>query len=415
MSYDITAGEAFFYAGLGTDFGMVHGVIEMKDPVDRDDLQRAVDTAMPRFPYFCTRAVVENGRYVLKPNDAPFVVYQQEEPIPPGDERVNGYLITFGCWENKLYGDNFHGMGDGRGTVAVVQSVLYYYCLYHYGGPINCPGVMLADETPEPEEYDNPLSKLPPPAQGFLPPAPASYFSIPEERVGPEEPHTLYTISMNQKDFVRYTKSVDGSPAVMAALFLCRAIDEVHPDHDKPIAVSMPVDFRAMVGCEKNRRNCVQTIDLVYSDRIKAMPLDRQATCFRGIVFVKTDPDQMLPFLSMRAAGDISLEEAPDPEAYKNKMLASGALFQTPIASYMGEMNYGDVEKYRTNFYSTGDARFTGFTLNVFTAGETITFNLQYGLKTDVYFKALIHQLLEAGITLVINPPLRYFPMKRQF
>lgn len=415
MSYEITTGDAFFYGGLGTDFGMVHGVIEMKDPVDRDDLQRAVDTAMPRFPYFCTRAVVEDGRYVLKPNDAPFVVYEQEEPIPPGDDRLNGYLITFGCWGNKLYSDNFHGMGDGRGTVAVVQSVLYYYCLYHYGEPINCPGVMLAEETPDPEEYADPLSYAPPIPEGFIPPAPVRYFSIPEERVGPEEPHTLYTISMNQKDFVRYTKSVDGSPAVMAALFLCRAIDEVHPEHDRPIAVSMPVDVRAMLGCEKTRQNCVQPIDLVYSERIKAMPLERQATCFRGMVFVKSDPDQMLPLISLRAASTQEMKKIKDPEAFRDVLMASGDLFSTPIASYMGTMDYGDVEKYRTNFMSTGDARFSGLTLNVFTAGDTITFNMQYALKSDVYFKAMIHQLLEAGITLVINPPVRYMPMKRLF
>ena len=415
MSYEITTGDAFFYGGLGTDFGMVHGVIEMKDPVDRDDLQRAVDTAMPRFPYFCTRAVVEDGRYVLKSNDAPFVVYEQEEPIPPGDDRLNGYLITFGCWGNKLYSDNFHGMGDGRGTVAVVQSVLYYYCLYHYGGPINCPGVMLAEETPDPEEYADPLSYAPPVPKDFIPPASVRYFTIPEERVNPDEPHTLYTISMNQKDFVRYTKSVDGSPAVMAALFLCRAIDEVHPEHDRPIAVSMPVDVRAMLGCEKTRQNCVQPIDLVYSDRIKAMPLERQATCFRGMVFVKSDPDQMLPLISLRAAGTQDMKKIKDPEALRDILMASGDLFSTPVASYMGTMDYGDVEKYRTNFMSTGDARFSGLTLNVFTAGDTITFNMQYALKSDVYFKAMIHQLLEAGITLVINPPVRYMPMKRLF
>ena len=415
MIYKNTTGDAFFYGGLGTDFGMVHGVIEMKDPVDRDDLQRAVDTAMPRFPYFCTKAVVEDGRYVLKSNDAPFVVYEQEEPIPPGDERLNGYLITFGCWENKLYADNFHGMGDGRGTVAVVQSVLYYYCLYHYGGPINCPGVMLADETPDPEEYADPMDYAPPPQKGFVPPEPVSYFALPEERVGPDEPHTLYTISMNQKDFVKYTKSIDGSPAVMAALFLSRAIDEVHPDHDKPIAVSMPVDIRGILGCEKTRQNCVQPIDLVYSDRIKAMPLEMQATCYRGMVFVKTDPDQILPLLALRAAASNQTEQPKGPEQIRDAMFASGDAFSTPIASYMGTMDYGDVEKYRTNFFSTGDARFSGLTLNVFTAGDTITFNLQYALKTDVYFKAMIHQLLEAGITLVINPPIRYRPMKRSF
>ena len=201
----------------------------------------------------------------------------------------------------------------------------------------------------------------------------------------------------------------------MAALFLSRAIDEVHPDHDKPIAVSMPVDIRGILGCEKTRQNCVQPIDLVYSDRIKAMPLEMQATCYRGMVFVKTDPDQILPLLALRAAASNQTEQPKGPEQIRDAMFASGDAFSTPIASYMGTMDYGDVEKYRTNFFSTGDARFSGLTLNVFTAGDTITFNLQYALKTDVYFKAMIHQLLEAGITLVINPPIRYRPMKRSF
>ena len=408
MEYKFPGASLFFYGSRGTDFGMVHGIIRMKDKVDRDDLQRAVDTAMPRFPYFCTKAEIIDDHYCLVPNDKPFVVYEQEEPIPPGDPRVNGYLITFGCWEDMLYSDNFHGMGDGRGTTPVLQSVLYYYCLYHYGGPISSPGVMLADETPDPEEYANPFDYLPPVPQGFEPSSQMDFFRVPEERVGPDEPHKLYTISMKQDAFVKYTKSVDGSPAVMAALFLCRAIDEVHPDHDAPIVVGMPVDYRAAAGCTKTKQNCVHAMGMVYSDRVKQMPLEMQATCFRGMTILNSDPDMLLPIVAFHAQKDMEMEAL-------GVSRAKPMIDVPPVASYMGKMDYGDIEKYRVGFCSTGDARSTGFTLNVFTAGDTITFNMQYGLKDNCYFKALLHQLLLAGVTLTIEPPMEYFPMKRTF
>ena len=415
LEYPVTTGAEAFYANKGTSLGMNHGVCHMNDPVSRDDLQCAVETAMQRFPYYRTRAVIQNGSYVLVPNDAPIVVYEQPEPIAPGDERLNGYLVTFGCWGNDIFCDFFAGAAGGRGAMAAAQSALYYYCLYHYGDVSLCPGVMLAEDTPLDEEYADPYGYVHLPQQPVELLSAPDGFVLPEERVEAGKPQMMYSITLPQEAFIRYTKANDGSPAVMTALLLCRAIDEVHPVREKPVSIFMPMDASAALGCRRNMQNCLSEVHLTYSDRVRALPLDRQATCFRGMVFLQADPDRLLEVFAKRKALYRRVMAAGDMEAKRTVYLTWAPRYVLPSVSYVGKLDFGDVDKHRGIFRCMYDASVKGIMAEAFTAGDSITIGMACGLKTDANYKAFLHQLTLAGIPFKAEEPMPFIPMQRTF
>ena len=403
MTQEITAG-GFFYYGVPLQ---VRGIFTMRDKVSREDLQRAVDTAMPRFPYFCIRAVEKDGRYVQEYNDAPFVVLEREDPPSPGTAEVNGHMHIFGCWEDKIYADFFHGIGDGRGTVpTLVESVLYYYCKFHYNEELNVPGVITADSEPSPGEYADPFLYAKKPAE-----VPVFYrrvtesFAFPEPVVAPGDPQTVYTFNLNQKEFMRYTKAVDGSPAAIAALLLCRAIDRVHPERELPIVSNMPVDLRSALGCENTCQNCIDFLQLVYTTKMRGVPLDRQATGFRGQIFLQSDRDYLNDRFYDYVQSFRAVQAAPTLEEKRQAELAILPVVPGSCVSYMGQLSMGDVDRYRLNFRGAFDATGFGLVIEIFCAGDTISICLMNGLQTDAYVKAFIQELDDAGLNYQLEEP----------
>ena len=73
--------------------------VRMKEPVDIDVLEQAVNTAIKRYPYFAVRVSVdEDGGYVLVPNDKRIVVMPTAEKMPKvGSDAVikNTFKIIF--------------------------------------------------------------------------------------------------------------------------------------------------------------------------------------------------------------------------------------------------------------------------------------------------------------------------------
>ena len=68
--------------------------VRMKDEVDIDVLDKAVNTAINRYPYFAVKVKVdEDGGYLLVPNDKKIVVMPTAEKMPMlGSSSINDHL-----------------------------------------------------------------------------------------------------------------------------------------------------------------------------------------------------------------------------------------------------------------------------------------------------------------------------------
>jgi len=102
----------------------------MKEPVDSEKLQRAVDRTMPRFPGFRVR--IRKGAFwcYFEPNEkpGPFVKPDIANPCQPIREKQdNDWLIRFYYYENRISFEAFHAISDGAGALTFFRTILAEY------------------------------------------------------------------------------------------------------------------------------------------------------------------------------------------------------------------------------------------------------------------------------------------------
>ncbi len=388
---------------------MLRYIFTMDTPVSRDNLQKAVDIAMNRYPYFRARAVLTGSTYAIEKNDLPFVVYEGDEFISLGDPRINGHLISFACNGNDLYIDYFHGLTDGRGMMPLLRTVFYYYSIYHYGETPDSKNVNLADSPVDPAETADPIILPVPDVQPLGLSNPTSAFRLPEKPLPEEKAQVLRTIMVSQKSFMKYVKGLDGSPATVAALFLCRAIDAIHPDHEAPIVCGMAADFRNFMGCPKTFRNCNSTLSLVYEESMRKMPIDMQTTVFRGQVMLQNSPEHLLPEFAKKQLGYPEMEKLP---TLRDKMMACVMdVMKSPSTvncSYAGKADLGDIEKHIKvrHIYTKFGGR--GIVLEISAIGENFGIDFICDVDSDMYFDELLRQLEAAGVEGQVGEPVEF-------
>lgn len=113
------------------DFSSVYRLsVLLKEEIQPEILQKAVDLALPRFPTY--KAAIRKGvfwRY-LEPNDrpGPFVQPDVKNPCQPMHFKANNrYLIRFYYYGNRIALEAHHSLGDGTGGMCVLMTVTAVY------------------------------------------------------------------------------------------------------------------------------------------------------------------------------------------------------------------------------------------------------------------------------------------------
>ena len=130
----------------------------LKENVEPDLLQRAVDRTLPRFPTF--KVAMRKGvfwRY-LEPNDrpGPFVKPDIANPcMPMSFQNENRYLIRIYYYQKRISLEVFHSLSDGGGAMYLLRTLTAVYLrLKGYRIPVG-QGVLDLCEEPDPEELED--------------------------------------------------------------------------------------------------------------------------------------------------------------------------------------------------------------------------------------------------------------------
>ncbi len=141
------------------DFSSVYRLsVVLKEPVQPDILQQAVDIALKRFPTY--KAAIRKGLFwrYLEPNNnpGPFVRPDIKNPCMPMPFKANNrYLIRVYYHQCRIALEAHHSLGDGTGGMCVLQTITAVY-LRLLGHTISCGGFVLdVTETPDPEELED--------------------------------------------------------------------------------------------------------------------------------------------------------------------------------------------------------------------------------------------------------------------
>lgn len=132
--------------------------LSLKENVQPDILQKALDLTLPRFPTF--QVALRKGLFwrYLEANHrpGPFVREDIENPCMPMHFKANNrYLIRIYYYEKRISLEVFHSLSDGAGTLYFLKTLTAVY-LRLLGHEIpNGEGVLDITEKPDPEEFED--------------------------------------------------------------------------------------------------------------------------------------------------------------------------------------------------------------------------------------------------------------------
>ena len=130
-------------------------LMQLKDDVDPYYLEKAVDLAMTRYPYFKKSLIRSGEEYLFVDNDQPIVVYENTgKSRALNSQEVNNHLVSVD-YSGKSIGLNIsHMLAGGCGTFELIRTILYCYLTERYSIQFTVEDLKLPGEPLEPGERD---------------------------------------------------------------------------------------------------------------------------------------------------------------------------------------------------------------------------------------------------------------------
>ena len=376
--------------------------IRMRDLIDPSALRHAVDTTMQRYPYFCVELQKKDGQYVFIDNTRPVVISNSLHGVDLNTEESNYHMVAFAYQDNWIILDIFHGLTDGTGAYEVIRTLLYYYCSERYGIELSEEGIRLVGDEITMEEWEDPIetaADLPAPVRSDLPKA---LNVIENAGLQNDTTKTVYSISIKESEFMRFSMDNDGSPGTITALLLSRAVAKLFPDVNDPIRIALCVNQRKALQKPKAHQSLVGAAILEYKEKLRDWPLERQATAYRGMVFVQTTEERVLAAANgMKMVTQMLLSKETDQErlgiaAYFGK---SAEQILTATVSYVGKANYKEAEKYIRDFRTWTGASGNYPLIEIAAVNGRFTLDFIQPFSSPVLVNAFSKELEDNGIT----------------
>ena len=247
------------------DFSSVYRLsVVLKDAVEPDILQQALDRTLPRFPTY--KVAIRKGLFwrYLEPNNrpGPYVKEDIKNPCMPMYFKGNNrYLIRVYYYQNRISLEAHHCLGDGTGGMCLLQTLTATY-LELLGHPVK-PDRFVLDITKEPEAEELEDAYMRYANAKVCPPRPAEK----TYRVrGTKEPfYTLNIIDgiLSVREVMAVAKKYNASITEYLNSVLLYALLQKQ-NHDfhirlRPVRIAMPVNLRRFFP-SKTLRNFITMV-----------------------------------------------------------------------------------------------------------------------------------------------------------
>lgn len=404
----IRSGQSFLYR----DGGMQSTVIDvrMKENISGKALTKAVNIALMRYPYLTCKFLEKAGDFYLAENPLPFSVEETAKLHSLGSSETNGHLIDITYNKNVIYVSFHHGLCDGRGVMPFVETLLYYYCTYKYNTKFNAPAVrracdpLLKGETEEP--FKSNYFVL---ADAKSPAKPVEAFSLPEAKEALNKKKTYrYEVTIAHHSLMAFAKENNATPAITIALLMSKAIKKVHPESDKPIVCKLASDVRKGINMDNTFRNCVNTVDLPYTEELVPLSFKEQAGTYREVIKEYKNAQSIKRITNQMISMSDQLDEVHTFEKKKKRLsFYEDLILDSFILSYIGQTKLGECEKYveAMHLYSSGT---NSLSLQMQSSGNYITIDFMQSFETADYIKAFVQTMKEAGLKFSVSDKIEF-------
>ena len=383
--------------------------LEITEDIDGEALSEAANEAIKRYPYFSVRIKVENGCYVLVPNNLPIIVMKTKTPSAPlGSEEVNYHLNYIDYTDDTMYFNVSHSITDAAGYIPFIKSVLYQYLIRTHDEPISADGINLPDSPFLAGEFDFPkIDSLPESDFSLSKDAKMGYFPADDYIYAMKNPNFkddgYYCISMKQRELMKYVHSNDASPAAIMAVFLFKALAPLFPNEDV-FSAGIACNFRKAVNCPNAFHSISRALHAQYKRSYLDMPVDKLGTITRGMIMLQSQPENSVIHMKNTLEFYENVDSLKTVDEKRHYCLSEGVFTKgckdTYNVSYVGQTDFGAMNKF---VRSMNTLAFGNLLVEINAIGNMFYITFNQVIKTDKYINTFINTLNEAGLSYSVS------------
>ena len=260
------AAKIFPSTGSAHDSKVFRFVCELREPVDPQLLQDALDKTVERFPMY--RSVMKRGWFWYYLEDSPFPAQVRREELPPCcpiyPSVRRSLLFRVLYYRRRISLEVYHALTDGTGALNFLCALVYEYLLLRCPDEFPRPVPALPyDASQAPRQADSFQKYSEKPAGRSMERSPAAY-QIRRERL----PRNHLAILEGQMPLDQVLACARERGVTLTELMTAVFLRAIHAgmrvrDRKKPVVITIPVNLRNYFP-SKSARNFFATINVGY-------------------------------------------------------------------------------------------------------------------------------------------------------
>ena len=328
-------------------------MVQLKDKINLSSLSFAINQVKLRYPYFCVELKKdENGFYFIK-NNRDIILEHINKDITLNSNESNFHFISFQYNDDNYIIINFvHAITDGKGAYEVIKTLLYYYITNAYNVELSKENIRLVEDEIKEEEFNDPLLNVKNAIKPARTETPICLNVIQENKLENQN-KIIYHLSIDEKELMDYVKSIKATPGTLMALLLSKAIKKENINSEHIIRINICCDLRKLLNSPFAHQCLVGAILFDYDEKLTSLSFEDQIKAIREKIKESLEEPQSLNAIS--SAYNLLLMFSNLKDETKIKQIAAMLNNKTKETvsgsiSYVGKANFGDIEKYITDF-----------------------------------------------------------------
>lgn len=384
-------------------------IIELKDNVKFSNLRFAINMVQKRYPYLCVELKKdEEGFYFIK-NDREIVLAKRGKEVLLNSLESNYHFMAFSYDDKHITYDMSHAIADGNTAYAVIRTLLYYYISDAFQVNLSKENIRLVEDNISEEEYIDPLLKYNgvKPENVVMEPALSLFENIDSN----EEKKTLWHLTIEEKELLDIAKALKASPGTLMLILLGKAIYKLNKDSEYDIRLSLCYDLRKVLNTPLAHNCLVGSILYKYNDDIS---LEEAIKELRENIKRIIQPENADILLNKYVGILTVLSELKDDNVIRQLVETINQKTSSLITSslsYVGKANFGDAEKYITDFVTIANVRI-GVLLELAAVNNKFYLDFIQNIEGDKYFNLFIQELNNININYEIKEKTEVNPAK---
>lgn len=329
-------------------------LIKLKDKINIQSLTFAINMVQKRYPYLCVELKKDENGYYFTKNNRDIILEDISKNITLNSPDSNYHLISFQYSKE----DNFiklnlsHAMTDGIMSYAIIRTLLYYYITKAYNVELSKENIrLIEDEIPE-EEFDDPFLTFKKMIKPSFPKITTCLNVIKENKLENQK-KLVYHLSINEKELMDFVKSIKATPGTLMLLLLSKSIKNQNINNTQPIMMNLCLDLRKIFNKPLSHQFQVSGILFDFDDKLNNLNIEEQIKSIREKVKEALQEPKSLETVSLEFNFLLMLANEKDEnkiKQFQTMLINQPREIMTGNISYVGKANFGDAEKYITDF-----------------------------------------------------------------